>query len=83
MHEFEGVNSKMVPDIERKLTALESLYSEQEYTVHTLNNIVTRQDREISRLSDEFQWLKRQFMSLKEHLPNTPESDVDEKPPHY
>lgn len=73
----------MTSEIEKKLTVIETLYSEQEYTVQTLNKIVTRQDQEISRLGDELQWLKRQLMALREHLPDGENFDIDEKPPHY
>ncbi len=73
----------MTSEIEKKLTAIETLYSEQEYTIHTLNNIVTRQDRELFDLAKELQWLKRQLMVLKEQLPGDVEVDIDEKPPHY
>lgn len=73
----------MITEIEKKLTAIETLYSEQEYTVHTLNDIVTRQDREITRLGNELEWLKRQLMVLKESFPSAEDNDIDEKPPHY
>ncbi len=73
----------MTTELEKKLTVIETLYSEQEYTVQTLNSIVTRQDQEISRLSNELQWLKQQLMTLKEHLPNQENIDTDERPPHY
>ncbi len=73
----------MTSEIEKKLTIIETLYSEQEYTIHTLNNIVTRQDREISSLAEELKWLKRQLMTLKEQLPGSEENRFDEKPPHY
>lgn len=73
----------MITEIEKKLTAIETLYSEQEYTVHTLNDIVTRQDREITRLGNELEWLKRQLMVLKENFPSAEDNDIDEKPPHY
>ena len=73
----------MITEIEKKLTAIETLYSEQEYTVHTLNDIVTRQDREITRLGNELEWLKRQLMVLKENFPSAEDNDIDEKPHHY
>ena len=73
----------MTSAIEQKLTTLESLYSEQEYTVITLNKIVSRQDQEISRLSEELKWVKTQLLNLKEHLPNDQPVLSDEKPPHY
>ncbi len=73
----------MTSELEKKLTTIEVLYSEQEYTIHTLNNIVTRQDQEISRLADELLWLKNQLLTLKEHLPGDEGNNTDDKPPHY
>ena len=73
----------MTSDITKKLTDLESLYSEQEYTVITLNNIVSRQDQEISRLGEELKWVKQQLQSLKNQLPDNLGSLADELPPHY
>lgn len=73
----------MTTEITQKLTELETLYSEQEYTVHTLNEIVTRQDKEISRLSIDLRWLKQQLISLKDQIPASGDNNVDETPPHY
>lgn len=73
----------MTFEIEKKLTRLESLYSEQEYTVITLNKVVSRQDQEIARLSEELKWVKSQLLNLKEQLPNDSINLTDEKPPHY
>ncbi len=73
----------MTTEITRKLTELETLYSEQEYTVHTLNEIVTRQDKEISRLSVDLLWLKQQLIALKDQIPASGDNIVDEIPPHY
>lgn len=73
----------MTTEITQKLTELETLYSEQEYTVHTLNEIVTRQDKEISRLSVDLQWLKQQLIALKDQIPASGDNNVDETPPHY
>lgn len=73
----------MTSEIDKKLTHLEFLYSEQEYTVVTLNNIVSRQDQEISRLSEELKWVKSQLLNLKEQLPDDSVNLTDDKPPHY
>jgi len=73
----------MTSEITQKLTVIETLYSEQEYTINTLNEIVTRQDREISGLRDDLQWLKQQLLTLKEQIPEAGNSEVHEPPPHY
>ena len=73
----------MTTEISRKLTEIETLYSEQEYTIHTLNEVVARQDQEINRLSLDLQWLKQQLIELKEQMPDTTTGDSSEAPPHY
>ena len=68
--------------LEAKLSRLEILYTEQDYTIQTLNNMVVQQDQEISRLNISIEQLKVQLQSLKADGP----SDIDpgfEKPPHY
>ncbi|MCP4485867.1 MAG: SlyX family protein [Gammaproteobacteria bacterium] len=70
-------------EISDRLTEIETLYSEQEYTIHTLNDIVTRQDKEISRLSDDLQWLKKQLLELREQMPDAGSASTNEVPPHY
>lgn len=65
-----------------KLSRLEILYTEQDYTIQTLNNMVAQQDQEISRLNISIEQLKIQLQSLKADA----SSDIDpgfEKPPHY
>ena len=71
----------MQHDISAQITRLEMLYSEQEYTIQTLNQITTRQDHEITRLRSDLQLLKQQYRDLKTDLPQSPAGD--EKPPHY
>ena len=48
-----------------KIAKLEMLFAEQEYTVQTLNDIVTRQDRDIVKLKADYQDLKFQYLDLK------------------
>ena len=71
----------MEKDISTQITRLEMLYSEQEYTIQTLNQIATRQDLEITQLRADLQTLKQQYRDLKTDLPQSPGGD--EKPPHY
>ncbi len=71
----------MAKDIETQITRLETLYTEQEYTIQALNQITIRHDHEISQLRSKLQLLDRQFRSLRENFPQQVASD--DKPPHY
>ncbi|MFT5225593.1 MAG: putative coiled-coil protein SlyX [Polaribacter sp.] len=64
-----------------KIAKLEILFAEQEYTVQTLNDIVTRQDRDIAKLKIDYQDLKFQYLDLKSQLPD--QGSSSEIPPHY
>ena len=65
-----------------RLEQLEVLYSEQDYTVQSLNATVARQEREIIRLNRSLERLDEQLRSIRKGLGDdiSPES---EKPPHY
>ncbi len=72
----------MTESLEAKLSRLEILYTEQDYTIQTLNNMVAQQHQEISRLNISIEQLKVQLQSQK----TDSSSDIDpgfEKPPHY
>lgn len=72
----------MTESLEAKLSRLEMLYTEQDYTIQALNNTVAQQDQKISRLSINIEQLRVQLQGLKTDGP----SDIDsgfEKPPHY
>ena len=71
----------MAKDIKAQITRLETLYTEQEYTIQALNQITTRHDLEISQLRSELQLLDRQYRALRENLPQ--QSADNGKPPHY
>ena len=71
----------MAEDISARLNRLEMLFSEQEYTIQALNQITTRQDRELRQLRSDLESLKQQYMDLKANIPQ--QGTVDEKPPHY
>jgi uncharacterized coiled-coil protein SlyX len=68
-------------NITEKLTRLEMLFSEQEHTIQSLNDIVARQTREISNLRFDLNTLKQQYQELKLELPD--QFNDSEKPPHY
>jgi uncharacterized coiled-coil protein SlyX len=67
--------------ITEQITRLEMMYSEQEYTIQSLNAIVARQSSEISDLKSELQALKLRYQELRSELPDQL-NDI-EKPPHY
>ena len=64
-----------------QITRLEMHYAEQEHTLQALNDVVARQDQELSRITNELKLLTQQYQTLKSHLPE--QFDPDEKPPHY
>ena len=72
----------MEQSLERRIEYLEALYAEQEYTVQALNDTVSRQDREITRLTLGIKRLGEQLKKLNSDLPGNI-SPEHEKPPHY
>ncbi len=72
-----------MPDNElaERLERLEILVSEQEYTIETLNRIVTEQTKDIDRLEFTVEQLRQQVGDLRKRIPEA--KPVDEKPPHY
>jgi SlyX protein len=70
------------PDFTERLDKLEILFSEQEFTVDALNQVITRQSRQIDMLEDKIEILKQQIKELRKQMPD-PQAIVDEKPPHY
>ncbi|MFZ9039140.1 MAG: SlyX family protein [Gammaproteobacteria bacterium] len=65
-----------------RLERLEALYSEQEYTVQALNDVIASQDREITNLTLGIERLKEQLKALRAEAPSGISSEI-EKPPHY
>ena len=72
----------MSDDIKSRLERLEVLYSEQEYTIQSLNDMIAQQDRDIAQLNLDIEQLRTRLQALASGL----SSDIDpafEKPPHY
>ncbi len=69
-------------DFTDRLDKLEILFSEQEFTVDALNQVITRQSLQIDTLEDKIELLKQQIKELRKQMPD-PQAIVDEKPPHY
>jgi uncharacterized coiled-coil protein SlyX len=68
--------------LQSRLDRLEILYREQDYTIQLLNNTISDQDREISRLTLSLEQFRLQLQALRSELT----SDIDpsfEQPPHY
>lgn len=74
--------SSVNDSLQARLEHLETLYSEQEYTVQALNDTVAQQDREIARLTLSIERLKDQLVALKTDVSGDISSE-NEKPPHY
>ena len=72
----------MTDSSQSRLDRLEMLYSELDHTIQALNNTISQQDREITRLNLNLEQLRMQIKSLQsEHS-----ADIDsafEQPPHY
>jgi uncharacterized coiled-coil protein SlyX len=67
--------------LQSRLERLEVLYSEQDYTIQTLNTTISQQDREIAALTLALERLRLQIQSLRSEA-----GDIDpgfEQPPHY
>jgi SlyX protein len=64
-----------------RLAELETRVAFQEQTIHELNDVVTRQQGEIDRLSQGYDTLKRQLLELVPSLVVDPAEEPP--PPHY
>ena len=72
----------MSDSLEDKIDRLELLYSEQDYLIQSLNDMVAQQDQEISELNLSLDHIKNELRALKNDLAH----DIDqlsEVPPHY
>jgi uncharacterized coiled-coil protein SlyX len=68
--------------LKSRLERLEVLYSEQDYTIQSLNNMIAQQDREIIQLNLNIEQLRMRLQTLTSEL----SEDIDptyEQPPHY
>ena len=75
----------MNEDALSRLEKLEILFSEQEYTLQTLNEIVTRHADKIDQLETLIEYYKEQIKTLQEaqNDHNHEQQALDERPPHY
>ena len=66
---------------ENRLIDIETRIAYQEDTIQQLNDVVTKQQRQIDRLEDLAKLLTQRCQSLQSTESNN--NIVDEKPPHY
>ncbi|MCG6889833.1 MAG: SlyX family protein [Gammaproteobacteria bacterium] len=71
----------MTDSLQSRLDRLEMLYSELDHTIQVLNNTISLQDREITRLNLNLEQFRLQIKSLQEH--STEIESTFEQPPHY
>lgn len=74
----------MINDDLKRLENIEMLFSEQEYTMQTLNEIVTRHAHKIDLLEEQVSLYEEQITALQNAQNNDADGRVvDERPPHY
>ena len=74
--------TRVTDGLQSRLDQLEILYSEQDYMIQSLNDLVAQQDREISRLNLSLERLSQQLLALRSELADNIDSGP-EQPPHY
>jgi uncharacterized coiled-coil protein SlyX len=72
---------RVTDSLQSRLDRLEMLYSELDHTIQVLNNTISLQDREITRLNLNLEQFRLQIKSLQEH--STEIESTFEQPPHY
>ena len=72
----------MSKTLQTRLERLEVLYSEQEHTIQTLNDLVAQQNQDVSRLHSQLEQIEVQLQSLKTESASEVDSGF-EIPPHY
>ena len=76
----------MRKSLQARLDKLELLYSEQDHTIQTLNDMVAQQGQEISALQLRLEQIKLQLHSLRPEAASEVDSPAHgefEIPPHY
>jgi uncharacterized coiled-coil protein SlyX len=68
--------------LQARLDRIELLYSEQDHTIQTLNDVVAQQSQEIAHLNLHLEKIKVQLQSLKSESASEVDSGF-EIPPHY
>ncbi len=69
-----------IAELKSQLIELQSQAAFQEDTINSLNDVVSRQQRQIENLAEVYDVLSKRFEASLDAMPG---GDVDEKPPHY
>lgn len=82
--EESGIQPYCGPVDEEKIIDLETRIAHQEYTVATLNEVLTDQQAQLTKLSAQVEALTERVRALSAAVPSGDTGDpADEKPPHY
>jgi SlyX protein len=73
--------NKVIDSLNKRIDELEMKVIFQDDLLNTLNDIVTRQDKEVSKLWDANRLLKQSMHDMKSDF--TEDNVVDVPPPHY
>ena len=71
------------PDLEKRLDELESRLAFQDDLIESLNQVISRQDRNLARLTLMLQGLTAKMNDIAESAVVPGDSAGDEVPPHY
>ena len=78
-----GEATRVSADIEKRLDELENQMAFQDELHGQLNDIVARQDGEITQLKQQVLALSRRLKEVGESMPGEVAGQQDEAPPHY
>ena len=71
------------PELEKRLDELESRLAFQDDLIESLNQVISRQDRNLARLTLMLQGLTAKMNDIAESAAVTGDSSGHEIPPHY
>jgi len=79
-----GFSRTVAPVDEEKIIDLETRIAHQEHTIGTLNEVLTDQQAQLTKLSAQVEALTDRVRALSAAVPSGDTGDpADEKPPHY
>lgn len=76
-------NSEIIKSLQADIEELQMRVVFQEDTVQSLNDIIARQDRQLSDLIDQVNFLAEKYKGGSSDAGFSDVSSEDERPPHY
>ena len=70
-------------DIQEELIELQTRMAYQEDTIAQLNDVITKQDSDITQLQHQMRLLAKRFEELLAEQDRSDIDDTNERPPHY